>query len=202
MATGLCSEAPRSTVRRGHRRQVGLGRKAERSMLAAARWPTSSSRAPGTTAGSTRSKGLARCACRDFSRGRRSPKPRARAGDSLTRGLLKRRVEASDAAGTVVGEFEPRSVRRGGILRWGGQELALRPASSWRERYALADGDRELALFDGKGWGRRPVKVTVDEPGSIESGLLLLAAFVVRGLAEDAGSAAAGASTAATSGGS
>ena len=118
-----------------------------------------------------------------------------------TRGLLKRRVEASDAAGTVVGEFEPRSVRRGGIVRWGGQELALRPASSWRERYALAGGDRELALFDGKGWGR-PVKVTVDEPGSIEPGLLLLAAFVVRGLAEDAGAAAAGASTAATSGGS
>ena len=117
-----------------------------------------------------------------------------------THGLLKRRVEASDAAGTAMGEFEPRTVRRGGIVRWDGKELALRPASSWRERYALADGDRELALFDGKGWGRRPVKVTVDEPGSIEPGLLLLAAFVVRGLAEDAGSAAAGASTAATGG--
>lgn len=115
-----------------------------------------------------------------------------------THGLLKRRVEASDAAGTAMGEFEPRTMRRGGIVRWEGEELALRPASSWRERYALADGDRELALFDGKGWGRRPVNVTVDEPGSIDPGLLLLAAFVVRGLAEDAGTA--GASTAATGG--
>ena len=119
-----------------------------------------------------------------------------------TRGFLRRRVKASDASGTGMGEFEPRTLRRGGIVRWGGRELALRPSSSWRERYVLADGDRELALFDGKGWGRRPVKVTVDEPGSIEPGLLLLAAFVVRGLAEDAGAAAAGASTAATSGGS
>lgn len=43
------------------------------------------------------------------------------------------------------------------------------------------------------------VRITLDEPGAVEPGLLLFAAFVVRGLAEDAGSAAAaGASTAAT----
>ena len=113
----------------------------------------------------------------------------------------QRLIEATDAAGTAVGEFEPRSLRRGGTLRWAGREFALRPASSWRERYALADGDRELALLDGKGWGRRPVKVTVDESGAVEPGLLLFAAFVVRGLAEDAGgAAAAGAATAATGG--
>ena len=101
--------------------------------------------------------------------------------------------------GTVVGEFEPRSLRRGGTLRWAGRELALRPASSWRQRYALADGDREVAVLDGKSWGKRPVRITLDDPGAIEPGLLLFAAFVVRGLAEDAGSAAAaGASTAAT----
>jgi hypothetical protein len=29
----------------------------------------------------------------------------------------------------------------------------LRPTSRWRERYALADGDHELAVFDGKRWG-------------------------------------------------
>jgi hypothetical protein len=111
----------------------------------------------------------------------------------------QRSIQATDALGTVVGEFEPRTIRRGGVLRWGDQELLLRPASAWRERYALADGDRELAILDGKGWGRRPVKVSVDDPGAVDPGLLLFATFVVRGLAEDAGAAAgAGASAAAT----
>jgi hypothetical protein len=112
----------------------------------------------------------------------------------------QRVVQATDESGTVVGEFEPRGLRRGGTLRWAGRELTLQPASNWRERYALADGDRELATLDGKGSGRRPVKVTVDDSAAAEPGLLLFAAFVVRGLAEDAGSAAAGAGTA-TSGG-
>jgi hypothetical protein len=100
--------------------------------------------------------------------------------------------------GAIVGEFEPRTVRRGGV-RWHGREFTLRPASSWRERYSLVQADRELALFDGKGWGRRPVRVTVDEEAPVESGLLLFTAFIVRRLAEDANTAAAaGASTAAT----
>jgi hypothetical protein len=112
------------------------------------------------------------------------------------RGFWGRRVEATDAAGSVAGEFEPRVVRRGGALRWGAEYFELRPASSWRERYALAAGDRELAVLEGKGWGRRPVKVSVEDE-VIEPGLLLFAAFVVRGLAEDAsGSAGAGAATA------
>ena len=106
-------------------------------------------------------------------------------------GLWGRRIEVTDAVGVVAGAFEPRGIRRGGVLRWDGRELALRPASSWRERYALVDGDRELALLDGKGWGRRPVKVTVDDPGAVDAGLLLFAVFVVRRLAEDGGSNAA-----------
>jgi hypothetical protein len=101
-------------------------------------------------------------------------------------GFWKRGLQASDAAGSVVGEFKPSGMRRGGPLRWGERELALRPASAWRERYALADGERELALLDGKGWGKRPVKITVQDPAAVEPGLLLFAAFVVRGLAEDA----------------
>jgi hypothetical protein len=114
----------------------------------------------------------------------------------------QRDIQATDAAGAVVGEFEPRTIRRGGALRWDGHELSLRPASAWRERYALADGDRELALLDGKGWGRRPVKVSIDDLGAVEPGLLLFATFVVRGLADDAAAAgaSAAASTAATSG--
>jgi hypothetical protein len=77
-----------------------------------------------------------------------------------SQGFWQRSVQATDSMGAVVGKFEPRSFRRGGTLGWAGRELALRPASSWRERYALADGDRELAILDGKSWGRQPVKFT------------------------------------------
>jgi hypothetical protein len=112
------------------------------------------------------------------------------------RGFWRRVVEATDGAERVVGTFEPAGLRRGGTLHWGERELELRPASHWRERYALADGDRELALFDGKGWGRRPVTVTVDDRGAVEPGLVLFAAFVVRGLARDASGTAGGAAAA------
>jgi hypothetical protein len=98
----------------------------------------------------------------------------------------------------LVGEFEPRALHRGGSLRWVGRELALRPASSWRERYALADDDRELATFDGKGWGKHPVAVTLDDEAASEPGLLLFATFVVGELAEDASAVAA--TTATTAG--
>ena len=108
------------------------------------------------------------------------------------RGFLRTSIEATDATGTVVGSFDPRALRRGGALRWNDHDFELRPASMWKEGYALADGDRELATLDGKGWGKRPVKITLDEPAVVEPGLLLFAAFVVRGLAEDASAAASG----------
>jgi hypothetical protein len=117
------------------------------------------------------------------------------------RGFWQRSIEATDAEGRVAGLFEPNALRRGGRLRWDGRELELRPASSWKERYSLADGTRELALLDGKGWGSRRVVVTVSDESAIDPGLLLFAAFVVRGLAGDADTAAAaGATTAATGG--
>jgi hypothetical protein len=117
------------------------------------------------------------------------------------RGFWQTRMEATDAAGTLVGGFDPRRLKRGGPLRWGGRDFELRPASRWKERYALADGQRELAVLDGRGWGKRPVKITIDDSGLVEPGLLLFAAFVVRGLAEDASTAAGGASAATASAG-
>jgi hypothetical protein len=122
---------------------------------------------------------------------------------SFDRGRFwQRGVEATDETGEPVGRFEPRSIRRGGTVRWSGRELALRPASSWRERYALAEGDRELATFEGKSWGKRPVRVSVDDLEQLDPGLLLFTTFVVRGLAEAAdASAGAAASTAAAGGG-
>ena len=117
------------------------------------------------------------------------------------RGFWQRGIEAADAEGRVVGVFEPNALRRGGHLHWDGWELELRPASSWKERYSLADGTRELARLDGKGWGSRPVVVTISDETATDHGLLLFTAFVVRGLAGDADAgAAAGATTAATGG--
>src|SRR5262249_47327981 len=76
------------------------------------------------------------------------------------RGLWQRTIEASDAAGTVVGSFEGRSWgRRGGRLSWRDRELELRRASYWKDRYALVEGERELAVLEGKDWGKRPVKL-------------------------------------------
>jgi hypothetical protein len=112
------------------------------------------------------------------------------------RGLWRRAIDATDAFGALVGTFEQRRGRRGGTLRWNESELALRPATLWRERYALAEGERELAVLDGKGWGKRPVKVTIEDLAEVDPGLLLFAVFVVRGLAEDAGNAAAAAASA------
>jgi hypothetical protein len=114
------------------------------------------------------------------------------------RGLLGRTVDASDGSGSVVGEFRPERLRRGGAVTWNGRELALRPASRWRERYALVEDDRELAVYDSRGWGRRPVSVRVGDLAAVDPGLLLFGAFVVRGLAEE--SAAVAGSTAAAAG--
>ena len=116
------------------------------------------------------------------------------------RGLWQTTIEASDASGAVVGSFSPRALRRGGSLRWDDRDFELQPASMWKERYALGDHDRELAVLDAKTWGKRPVRITIDEPSLMEPGLLLFAAFAVRQLAEDASANAGGASAAATAG--
>jgi hypothetical protein len=113
-----------------------------------------------------------------------------RSWELVRSGVFRTVVTASDAAGSPVGEFRATGFKRGGTVTWAGRELRLGPASLWRERYALTDGDRDLAVLEGKGWGKRPVKVTVEEPGAIDPGLLLFTTFVVRGLAEDSSTAA------------
>src|SRR5262249_1708112 len=92
------------------------------------------------------------------------------------RGLFGGGAQAIASDGAVVGTFAANGLRRGGALRWDGHEFSLRAASSWRERYAVVDGDRELALLDGKSWGRRPVRIGLDDTAAIDAGLLLFAA--------------------------
>ena len=61
--------------------------------------------------------------------------------------------------------------------------------------------DRESCAAGRQGLGPRPVVVTISDETATDHGLLLFTAFVVRGLAADADSAAAaGATTAATGG--
>jgi hypothetical protein len=123
----------------------------------------------------------------------------ARSWHFARRGLWRRAIDATDSFGGMAGTFEPARKRRGGTLSWIDDELVLRPASMWRERYALADGDHELAVLDGRDWGKRPVRVNVEDLDEIDPGLLLFATFVVRGLVVDAGAAAAAAAAATSS---
>ena len=109
------------------------------------------------------------------------------------RGILKSVIQATDPAGTVVGEFEGRSLKRGGTLRWDERDYVLQPDSRWKEHYVLVDGERRLAMLEGKGWGKRPVRVEIDDSARLDPGLVLFAAFVVRALAQDASSAGAAA---------
>jgi len=104
----------------------------------------------------------------------------------VRRGDLIVVIQATDPSGVVAGEFHGRARVRGGKLRWGERDLELRSSSRWRPRYALVDGELELAAIEGKGWGKRPVKLTTYDGAAAEPGLLLLAAFVVGALTGDA----------------
>jgi hypothetical protein len=81
-------------------------------------------------------------------------------------------------AGRCVGRPRPRAAP--------GEQMAR--ALRARRRRPRARGARRQGLGH-----KRPVKIAVDDSGAVDPGLLLVATFVVRGLAEDAG-AAAGAS--------
>jgi hypothetical protein len=109
-------------------------------------------------------------------------------------------LQAKEAAGTVVGEFVPRDIRRSGALRWGDRQLALSPVSLLASATRSAKVSGDLVLLDGKGRGRRPVRISLQAPDELEPGLLLFTAFVVHRLAANASGSSAG-STAAVSGG-
>lgn len=127
-------------------------------------------------------------------------------GDTYTfdkRGLFSSTFVATDASGTTAGEFRAGAIRRGGKVAWRGVEYHLRPASAFKERYALTrPGDeRELATVEGHGWGKRPVTVATADATAIDPGLLLFVVYAVRILAEDVNNAGGTAATTAAVGG-
>jgi hypothetical protein len=113
----------------------------------------------------------------------------------LKRAGWGRRAVATDAAGTEAARFEPKRLGRGGrVLVAGGGEYDLRPSSMWRERYALCEGDQEIATFEASGWGRRrPVKVETADGSAPDPLLVLFTGWLVKTLGDDSSSAAAGA---------
>ena len=115
-------------------------------------------------------------------------------------GFWRRTIHATDAGGAVIGEFTGRTLSRGGDLRWDGRDMTVDATSVWRSRFALVEDGRDLVVLDAKGWGKRPVIMTVEEPGAVEPGLLLFATFVVRRIASDSSSDGGGSSAAAASG--
>ena len=102
------------------------------------------------------------------------------------------RVVALDPAGEVAGRFSPHLLGGSGTLTWRDREFGLGGASGRRERYALVDGDRELAQLDAGTWGKRPVAISIVDLGDVEPALLLFTAWVVRLLARGPTAAAGG----------
>jgi hypothetical protein len=115
-------------------------------------------------------------------------------------GFWQRTIQATASNGHVAGTFQPRDIRRGGILHWQAHHYTLRPDSTVRERYALRSDRRELALLEAKGWWgwgtRRPLRLQLpDRAGASDPGLLLFASFIVRTVADDANTTAGVAAT-------
>ena len=96
------------------------------------------------------------------------------------RGFWRRIIQATDAADSVVAEFKPRGLRRGGPLRWTGRELELRPAGTAFQRavwdlllgipygetstygaLALELGDPRKVRAVGLANGRNPISIVV-----------------------------------------
>jgi hypothetical protein len=125
--------------------------------------------------------------------GWRAPRATAETGvrswHFASRGLWRRTIDATDAFGGMVGTFQQPRGGRGGTLRWEDAELVLRPANLSPQRYALADGDRELVVLDGRAWGKQPITITVDDVDEFDPGLLLFVAYVVQGLPDQGGDA-------------
>jgi hypothetical protein len=91
--------------------------------------------------------------------------------------------QAADAAGRVVGEFSGRRPHRSATLRWANRDLVLQTDRLSQDRYVLLEADRKLALIHGKGSGKRPLNIAVNDTAEIDPGLLLFTAYVARALA-------------------
>lgn len=100
-------------------------------------------------------------------------------------GLVRTGFNASDEAGTVVGEVRNPISGRSDRLRWAGCDLRLVRDGPRLWGYALCDGDRRLAVMTPKRRGRRQLDVVLEDP-SVDPGLLLFQAFIAQAYEDDA----------------
>lgn len=108
-------------------------------------------------------------------------------GEPLT---AQSRVSLSGAAevvapgGDVVGEFaEQALLGHGGDLTWRGRRLRLGSGTVLISRYVLRDGDTTLLEVQARGWGDRPVDVSLGEE-AVDPGLVLFALWLTQGFVD------------------
>lgn len=107
-------------------------------------------------------------------------------------GVFGGRKEALGSGDTPIGTFDNTKImRHGGVLTWEGVEYQVRSSSTWKSRFAMAQGELELVTVEDKGWGKSPVTVRLEDQ-DIDRGVLLYFIWLVHKWTED-DSAAAGA---------
>ena len=111
---------------------------------------------------------------------------------SLERSTFSSKAKALDATGSEAARYEPKvAFSRGGELVVGGRSWTLKPASHWKNRFALLDGEAELATIETEGWAQRKVEVALEQEGAVPGEVLLMACWLVRGFAEESAAATA-----------
>lgn len=113
------------------------------------------------------------------------------AWEARRQGWRMRPVFTDPVGGEAARFASSRAFKRGGELVVGSASYSLRPSSRWKERYALARGEQELATIEAGGWSGTRIRVDVE--GDVEPLVLLAACWLVRQFADDSASAASAA---------
>lgn len=79
------------------------------------------------------------------------------------------------------------------MLTWEGRKYEFVAESTWRTRYAVRSGEQTILTVQGKPGGKHPVVARFDDP-NLDAGLLFFASWLVRDIARQQSSAAAGSS--------
>ena len=137
---------------------------------------------------------------------KRSAELCAETGDSwqVDRKGFRARPVFTDGVGGEPARFEAYGTfKRGGRLEIAGAgTYELKPASHFKERYALSAEGREPATIEASGWSaKRPVTIEVGGQTEVDDLVLLAACWMVQQYAQDLSAAAAAGSAAAAGGG-
>jgi hypothetical protein len=104
----------------------------------------------------------------------------ARTYAATFRGWTRQAARVVDAAGNEVGGYRGASWRsHDGAVTWRSVAYEVRKESAWRNHYSLRLLEGPVLRLEARLWGRRPVKVSLVEPG-LEPGLVLFAVWLVQ----------------------